>query len=153
MDRSNEPAFVAAPNTNCRAMLHPCRNRNRPDMTAFSSKVRDHPMGSAKLKILEPERRQFRPPETASDKKREQSTIASAAESVRVFRSQQLLDFFRGRLVSDGYSQATYALNTPNACREIRTEKSAIGCFIRQSPYRRQSQVNCRRGVPVLFGN
>jgi hypothetical protein len=43
------------------------------------------------------------------------------------------------------------ALHTPNACRKVRAKKSAIGCFIRQPAYRRQSQVNRRRGVRVLF--
>src|SRR6266849_5500137 len=35
-------------------LLHPYRNRNRPDMAAFSSQVRDHPVAFPKLKILEP---------------------------------------------------------------------------------------------------
>jgi hypothetical protein len=33
----------------------------------------------------------------------------------------------------------------------IRAKKAAIGSFIRQPAYRRQSQVNRRRGVRVLF--
>src|ERR1700724_2242413 len=86
------------------------------------------------------------------DEKRQQSTIASAAESVSAFRAQQLLAFFRSQPVSDTYSQPSNTLHATYACRGVRAEEPAIRRFICQPAYRRQSQVDRRRSIWVLFG-
>src|SRR2546421_3752645 len=49
------------------------------------------PVSFSKLEILESQRCYLSSSETTADQKREQSTIASAAESLSVFRAQQLL--------------------------------------------------------------
>jgi hypothetical protein len=94
-------------------------------------------MALPKLEVLVPEGRHFSPPETAPDEKRQQSAVASAAESVSAFGAQQLLAFFRGQPVSDTYSEPSNTLHTTYACREIRAEEPAIRRFICQSAYRR----------------
>ena len=81
----------------------------------------------------------------------EQSTIASAAESVSAFRAQQLLAFFCGQPVSYTYSQPSNSLHATYAGREVRAEEPAIRRFIRQPAYRRQPQIDCRRSIWVLF--
>ena len=72
-------------------------------------------------------------------------------EGVSVFSAEQLLAFLCRQPIPDTHSQLPDAFHTPNACREIRAKKSAIGRFIRQPEYRRQSQVNRRRGLWGLF--
>jgi|SRR5580700_6305162 hypothetical protein len=83
--------------------------------------------------------------------KREQSAIASGAESVSAFGTQQLLAFFRGQPVSDTYSQPSNTLHATYACREVGAEEPAIRRFICQSAYRCQSQVDRRWRIWVLF--
>ena len=69
------------------------------------------PNGLPEAGNLRTVRSSLRPPETAADKKRQQSTIASAVESVSAFRAQQLLAFFRSQPVSDTYSQPSNTLH------------------------------------------
>jgi len=94
---------------------------------------------------------QLSPPEATAEEKREQSTIAPAAEGGSVFRAQQLLALLCRQPISDTHSQQPDTLHAAYACRRIWAEQTAIGCFIRQPAYRRQSQVYGRRGVRVLF--
>jgi hypothetical protein len=77
------------------------------------------------------------------------SAISSAAKGVGCLCAENLLALLRRQPIPDTHSQPPDALHTPNACRKIRAKKSAIGCFIRQPAYRRQSQVNRRRGLRV----
>jgi hypothetical protein len=100
-----------------------------------------------KLEILESQGCHFSPTEATADENREQSTIALTAKRLSSFRAKQLLAFFRGQPISDTHSQPPDTFYAPYACCKVRTEESAIGRFIRQSAYRRQSQVNRRRGV------
>jgi hypothetical protein len=53
--------------------------------------------------------------------------------------------------ISDTHSQPPDTFYAPYACRKVRTEESAIGRFICQPAYRRQSQVDRRRSIWVLF--
>ncbi len=115
-------------------------------MSTFSSQVRDNPMTFPKLEILESQGCHLGPPEATADEKREQGTIALTAKSLSGFRAQQLLAFFCRQPISDTHSQPSDTLYATYACREVKTEKSTIGCFIRQSAYRGHSQVNRRRG-------
>ena len=92
-----------------------------------------------KLEVLESQGCRFSPPESTTDEKREQSTIALTAKSLSGFAAQQLFAFFCRQPISDTHSQPPDALYAPYAWREVRTEESAIGRFIRQSTYRGQS--------------
>jgi hypothetical protein len=96
-------------------------------------------MALPKLEILEPQGCHFSSPEATADEKREQSTIALTAKSLSGFGAQQLLAFFCRQPIPDTHSQPPDTFYAPYACREIRTEESAIGRFIRQSAYRGQS--------------
>src|SRR5437588_175217 len=67
-------------------------------------------------------------------------------------RSIRWLTTFVGRQpVSDTYSQSTGTLHATYTCCKVRAEEPAIRRFIRQSAYRRQSQVDRRRSLRVLF--
>ena len=81
----------------------------------------------------------FSPPEAAADEKRKQSTIALTAKGLSGFRAQQRLAFFRRQPISDTHSQPADTFYAPYACREVGTEESAIGRFIRLSAYRGES--------------
>ena len=96
-------------------------------------------MAFAKLEIFESQGCHFSPPKATADQEREQSTIALTAKSLLGFRAKQLLAFFRRQPISDTHSQPPDTSCAPYACREVRTEESSIGRFIRQSAYRRQS--------------
>jgi len=59
--------------------------------------------------------------------------ISPTAEGVGVFSPEQRLAFLCCQPIPDTHPQPPDALHTPNACREIRAKKAAIGGFIRGS--------------------
>jgi len=131
--------------------LYPFRNGDRPDVATLSSQVRNDPMAFPKLEILESQDRHFSPPKATADEKLGQGTIAVTAKSLSGFGAQQLLAFFCRQPISETHSQPPDTFHAPYACREVRTEESAIGRFIRQSAYRRQSSVDRRLGKWAVF--
>src|SRR2546426_7068524 len=142
-------AGANGPHVDC--FLHPLRNWDCPNVATLSSKVCNDPVSFSKLEVLQSQRCYLGSSETTTDQKCEQSTIASAVESLSVFRAQQLLAFFRGQPVSDTYSQPSNTLHATYACRDVRAEEPAIRRFICQPAYCGQSQVDSRRSIWALF--
>jgi hypothetical protein len=78
-----------------------------------------------------------------SVQKRKHCVITFSAQRIHTSSAQQPVPLLGSEPVANPHAQPTYSFHTANASGQFRTEQAGIRRFVRDSPDRRKTQINC----------
>jgi hypothetical protein len=117
----------------------------------FTNEVCDYPVLVSLLEMFHGERRQFRSPKAASQKDSDHGVVTLPTKIPIVEDCKKSLPLFRSQPVSNPHAVLLDAFHASDACREIRTEKSAIRGFVGEPANSCKAQVDSGRSIVGLF--
>jgi hypothetical protein len=102
-------------------------------VTAFADELSKDPVIFALLEILNGERCQLRPAQSAAEENGDHCVIPDAAQGLTIKHLKQAPPLFRREPISRSELQVPDALYTTNSDRQVRAEQAGIGGFIREA--------------------
>jgi len=126
-------------------LSHPAGQWDCADMTGFADQIHDRPVLLSLLKVAERQLDGFMSSQSAGKQNRQESPVSFAFEAPSIRRLPQSLALFGGQPVAEPDSQLFHTLDSTDAGRQIRTEKSAVRRFAGKPAYGTESQVDRSR--------
>src|SRR5215469_7809658 len=112
---------------------YPVRYWHRSDVSSLTDKIDYRPMLFALLNVGQPELCSFAPSQTAGQQQCKQRPISLSLQPLTVWRLPQCLPLLWSEPVAEAKPELLQPFHAANACCQIGTEQTTVGCFIRQS--------------------
>ena len=120
-------------------------------MTAFAYEISKDPVLLALLQILNGERGQFCPTQSATQENGNHSVIPDAAQRLPIKHLKEAPPLFRSEPIPDPNSKFLDALYSADSSSQIRAEQSGVRDFIREAANGGEPKVDGRRRVAGLL--
>jgi len=140
--RNSDPVHVRHRSPNIHGRLDPFRNGNRPYVAALPDQVNDGPVILPLLKMIQAQVGQFGSAQPATEQDRQHCVVALPANRLDVRGMQEGVGLFGGEPIPESDAQLFCSFDPTNASGQLRTEKSGIGCFVREATNSSQPQID-----------
>src|SRR5713101_8097533 len=98
------------------------------------------------LKMICAQVDEFRSAQSATKQDRQHRTVALPPNLFDVWGMQQRFGLFGGEPISESDAHLLCSFDPTNTSGQLRTEKSSISCFVRETANSRETQVHRGRG-------
>src|SRR5258708_21965605 len=119
--------------------------QNRSDVSCFAHQINNRPVFFALLQVINPQANGFMPSQSTRQQQRKKCSVPLSFETLAIWHLPKRVSLLDRQPVSKANTQFLHTFDAANASREIRTEQTEIGCFVRESPHSAQAQIDSSR--------